>query len=68
MPARLLAKTFIKGAELGIEGRNLAIIKDYVPHVDPELNFFGAGSIGEGVEFNSVPSTRSIGINLRLSF
>ncbi|MEB3218766.1 MAG: SusC/RagA family TonB-linked outer membrane protein, partial [Nostocales cyanobacterium 94392] len=58
----------VKSAELGIEGRNLWLIKSHVPHVDPELNFFGAGSIGEGVEFNSVPSTRSIGFNLRLSF
>lgn len=63
-----LFKGFIKSMELGIEGRNLWIIKDYVPHVDPELNFFGSGSIGEGVEFNSIPSTRSFGVNLRASF
>ncbi|WP_374166161.1 SusC/RagA family TonB-linked outer membrane protein [Arcticibacter sp. MXS-1] len=58
----------IKTAEIGIEARNLWLIKSHVPHVDPELNFFGAGSVGEGVEFNSVPSTRSFGANLRLSF
>ncbi len=57
-----------KTAEIGLEGRNLWLIKSHSPHVDPELNFFGAGSVGEGVEFNSVPSTRSIGMNLRLSF
>jgi len=61
-------KSAIKSASIGIEGRNLWLIKSHVPHVDPELNFFGAGSIGEGVEFNSVPSAKSIGLNLRLSF
>jgi len=60
--------TSIKGVEIGVEARNLWLIKSHVPHVDPELNFFGAGSVGEGVEFNSVPSTRSFGMNLRLTF
>jgi hypothetical protein len=68
LPTKLLGQSFVKGAEFGIEGRNLWIIKSYVPHVDPELNFFGPGSLGEGVEFNSVPTARSIGVNLRLSF
>lgn len=67
-PAKLLGKSFIKGAEIGLEGRNLWLIKSHVPHVDPEMNFFGAGSIGEGVEFNSVPSARSWGANVRLTF
>ena len=67
LPANLFKNGFIKGAEFGIEGRNLWIIKSFVPHIDPELNFFGSSGAGEGVEFNSVPSTRSIGLNLRLS-
>lgn len=58
---------FIKGLSVGIEGRNLWLIHSNVPHVDPETNFFGSGSAGEGVEFNSVPSTRSIGFNVRLT-
>ncbi|HEY8690271.1 MAG TPA: SusC/RagA family TonB-linked outer membrane protein [Chitinophagaceae bacterium] len=68
LPQSIFKNGLIKGAEFGLEGRNLWLIKSYVPHVDPELNFFGAGSVGEGVEFNSIPSTRSIGLNLRLSF
>ena len=67
LPARMFSKGFIKGMEFGLEGRNLWIIKSFVPHIDPELNFFGSGGAGEGVEFNSIPSTRSIGFNLRLS-
>jgi TonB-linked SusC/RagA family outer membrane protein len=60
-------KSFIKGLQVGVEGTNLWLIKSHVPHVDPENNFFGAGSVGEGVEFNSIPSTRVVGVNLRVS-
>lgn len=66
IPSYLLKDKFVKGIEVALEGRNLWIIKSYVPHVDPELNFFGSGGIGEGVEFNSVPSTRSFGLNVKL--
>jgi hypothetical protein len=68
IPSAFLSKNmnFIKGLELGLEGRNLWIIKSYVPNIDPEVNFFGSASLGEGVEFNSVPSTRSYGLNLRI--
>ncbi|QIH35707.1 SusC/RagA family TonB-linked outer membrane protein [Sphingobacterium sp. DR205] len=68
LPSHILKSKFIKGVEFGVEGRNLWLIKSHVPHVDPELNFFGSGSVGEGVEFNSIPSTRSFGMNLRLNF
>lgn len=64
----LSGQKVIKAAEFGVEGRNLWLIKSKVPHVDPESNFFGAGSVGEGVEFNSIPSTRSFGFNIRMTF
>ncbi len=67
IPSSILKKSFVKGLELGLEGRNLWLIKSHVPHVDPELNFFGSGSVGEGVEFYSIPTTRTIGFNLRLT-
>ncbi|ARS37340.1 SusC/RagA family TonB-linked outer membrane protein [Pontibacter actiniarum] len=67
LPKAWLDKTFIGSAELGIEGRNLWIIHSNVPHIDPESNFFGAGSVGEGVEFNTMPTTRTLGFNLRLT-
>lgn len=68
-----LPTSWIKGlslqrAELGMEGRNLWIIKSHVPHIDPESNMFGTNSVAEGIEFNSVPSTKSIGFNIRLTF
>ncbi|WP_321287753.1 SusC/RagA family TonB-linked outer membrane protein [uncultured Sunxiuqinia sp.] len=68
LPKSILDNTFISSASIGVEGRNLWIIKDHVPHIDPEVNFFGSSLTGEGVEFQSVPSTRSIGFNVKLSF
>ncbi|RDC64490.1 SusC/RagA family TonB-linked outer membrane protein [Adhaeribacter pallidiroseus] len=59
---------FVKSIDIGVEGRNLWIIHDNVPHIDPEVNFFGPTSVAEGIEFNSVPSTRSFGFNVRARF
>ncbi len=63
-----LENTFFKGLTVGIEGRNLALIYSKVPHIDPEASLFGSGTDGFGVERESVPSTRSIGFNIRLTF
>jgi len=68
LPKSFVSKTSFTKFEIGIEARNLWIIKDHLPHVDPETNLFGASQLGEGVEYNSVPSTRSFGFNLRFSF
>ncbi len=68
LPSSLLSKVYIKGMTIGVEARNLWNIIDNVPHIDPELNFFGPSAIGGGVEFNSVPMARSYGFNVKLNF
>ncbi len=69
LPMSLINKQkFVKGLSIGVEGRNLWLIDSKVPHIDPEVNLFGSGSVGEGVEFYNMPSTRSIGFNLRATF
>ncbi|MFT6338418.1 MAG: TonB-linked SusC/RagA family outer membrane protein [Halioglobus sp.] len=68
LPKRLFKGSFVRGLSVGIEGRNVALIWAKVPHVDPENNLFGAGADGFGVERSSVPSTRSIGVNLKATF
>lgn len=66
-PAGFLGKSFITGLQIGVEGRNLALLYSKVPHIDPEATLFGAGADGLGVERNAVPSTRSIGFNVRIT-
>ncbi len=68
IPRKLIENTGFSNIRFGIEGRNLWIIEDHVPHIDPEVNFFGAGGPPATIEFNSVPSIKSIGFNVQLTF
>ncbi len=68
LPRSVLGNSFITNLQIGVEGRNLALLYSKVPHIDPEATLFGAGADGFGVERNAVPSTRSIGFNVRVSF
>ncbi len=68
LPRTLVSKTPFGNIALGLEGRNLWIIHSNVPHIDPEANVLGTGLIGEGLERGSIPSSRSVGANLRLTF
>ncbi|MFW5879316.1 MAG: TonB-dependent receptor domain-containing protein, partial [bacterium] len=67
-PEKWLTKVFINTFELGVEGRNIWLIKSNVPHIDPEANLFGSGTSAEGIEMFNLPPSRSIGFNVRLTF
>ncbi len=67
-PRNWVGKTPFGNIALGLEGRNLWIIHSNVPHIDPEANVLGTGLIGEGLERGSIPSSRTIGANLRVTF
>jgi outer membrane receptor protein involved in Fe transport len=56
----------IKGIELSVIGRNLWIIHKNLPYADPEENL-SAGNI-QGMQSGAYPTTRSMGINLKLRF
>ena len=66
-PVNMVERTPFSSINFGLEGRNLILIRSEVPHIDPELNFFGSTLTGSGVEFSSAPSARSYGFNLRLT-
>jgi TonB-linked SusC/RagA family outer membrane protein len=68
LPSRWTAKLRAASGSLSLEGRNLWLMSSAVPHVDPEANVLGTGLIGEGVERNVLPSTRTFGLNVRLVF
>lgn len=68
IPKSWVNKTPFGSVAVGLEGRNLWIIQSNVPHIDPEANVLGTGLIGEGLERGSIPSSRSLGANLRLTF
>ena len=68
LPRAWAARLRASSATWAIEGRNLWLISSAVPHVDPEANVLGPGLIGEGIERNVIPSTRTFGVNLRLTY
>lgn len=67
VPKKWLQRTFIKSASIGVYGRNLLCITDY-PMFDPESVSLDGSSMVTGVEVGTLPSTRSYGINLNVSF
>jgi TonB-linked SusC/RagA family outer membrane protein len=66
IPQGVLTRTNIfKDAKISLVGRNLFFFKRDAPF-DPEIAL-GTGN-GGGLEYGSLPSTRTMGINLKLSF
>lgn len=65
LPKSLFANTTMRGASIGLFGRNLAILASNIPYLDPQ-GVNGAGNI-QGLENAQVPSTRSYGVNLKLN-
>ncbi len=67
LPARLMQKSPFEGASLSLVGRNLFFLMKKADGFDPELTA-GAQNTTVGLESFSLPSTRTIGVNLSLSF
>ena len=68
MPKKWFEHCFIGSLSVGFEARNLWLIKSNVPHIDPEASIFGPSSVGPGIEYAGIPSTRSYGFNIKLTF
>lgn len=66
-PRQWLQKTFLKSASIGIYGRNLLCLTSY-PLFDPENVSLDGSTMVNGVEVGTLPSSRSYGINLNVSF
>jgi hypothetical protein len=68
LPATRLARTkALRGATLGIYGRDLAMWTKF-PMFDPETAALNGSTILPGVEMGQLPSTRTMGVNLTLQF
>jgi len=66
LPASILNKTPFGMIEFGVFARNLFMWTPDYPHLDPEQNVLGASNF-QGLEFNANASTRTIGVNLRIT-
>jgi len=54
---------FLKGIDISLVGRNLGILWRKAKNIDPE-NTFGSTVRRQGIEGTSLPTTRSIGLNV----
>lgn len=69
-PANLLKKSFLEKASLSILGSNLWYFAPNVPkytNFDPEVTSFGSSRL-QGVEINSAPTSKRLGLKLNLTF
>lgn len=65
-PQSLLKGSFIKGVDIALVSRNLAILLKHTPNIDPESNYTGTN--GQGLELSGYPAVRSLGLNVNLKF
>jgi TonB-linked SusC/RagA family outer membrane protein len=70
VPKEILQNSFLgsvlTGARVSVVVRNAFIVFSRIDNVDPESNYNNGNA--QGLEYNSLPSTRSVGVNLTLKF
>ncbi|HEY4285793.1 MAG TPA: SusC/RagA family TonB-linked outer membrane protein [Puia sp.] len=65
LPSRVWGNaSFIKGMEFSVVGRNLWLIHKNLPYADPEENLSSGNS--QGYQSGAYPTTRSLGVNLKV--
>jgi TonB-linked SusC/RagA family outer membrane protein len=67
LPQNMLTNSFLKGASIGVTGRNLFFIYNSLDNFDPEGSF-STGNFAQGVLFYNLPTARSIGFNVNIKF
>lgn len=63
VPDKVFGKIPVRGMTISLVGRNL-FLWDKVPHIDPETMSYTGGTALPGIEYMSLPTTRSYGLNL----
>lgn len=65
LPVKIFSK-YVKGIDVGLFGRNLAILHKNLPYADPE-DGFSSGNL-QGIQTGSYPAVRSMGVNVKFKF
>ena len=65
-PKSILKSAFIKGLNISLVARNLAILMKHIPNIDPESSINNTN--GQGLELTGYPSVRSWGLNMNVKF
>jgi outer membrane receptor protein involved in Fe transport len=67
LPKKVLSKTPFTDIQLSLVGRNLFFFYNAMNDIDPESGY-SSGNTGGGFEHSAIPTTRSIGFNLKVNF
>lgn len=67
LPKKFISKLRLTDVRVSLYGRNLFFLYNAMNDVDPESGY-SSGNTGGGLEHNAIPSTRSIGFNLKVNF
>ena len=67
MPGKLLTKTPFSDIQFSLVGRNLFFFFNAMNDVDPESGY-RSDNTGGGFEHNAIPTTRSLGFNIKIGF
>ncbi len=67
LPRSILGESFIQGVSVGLVGRNLFFIYKDIDNFDPESSY-STSNYAQGMLWYNLPTTRSIGFNLNISF
>jgi TonB-linked SusC/RagA family outer membrane protein len=65
-PASVFKKGFVKGINVSLVGRNLAVLMKHTPNIDPESGINNTN--GQGLELSGYPAVRSLGLNVNVKF
>lgn len=69
LPQKLIKETFFTNVKLSIYGKNLWYwLPDENKYADPEINGPALTGNAQGIETTQTPSSRSLGLNVQLSF
>lgn len=66
VPAKFLAKSFIREMSVSAYGRNLWLIHSKLKNIDPESSYNNGN--GQGFEYGSLPTRRTFGLGINLKF
>lgn len=66
LPQSVLKKSFIKGLNVSLVARNIAILMKHTPNIDPESNLNNTNA--QGLELAGYPAVRNYGFNVNVKF
>jgi hypothetical protein len=64
---RVVKTNLIQGCTVSVFCNNVALLKKYLPNFDPEATF-ATNDNYQGMEVNTLPTTRNIGVNINVKF